>query len=283
MKQIVGIDIGGSHISAGILQNGMTIDDADVAREPVNSLGTKEEILGAWGQCIQSLGISKHTLLGIAMPAPFDYENGVSLILEQGKYLSLYQVNVKLTLADRLGLPVDNIAFINDAAAFLQGEAHAAGWPGNTNLMGITLGTGLGGAFKSGKFAEDGAIWSIPFKGGIAEDYLSTSFFTKWAKVHFGIEVHGLKDLLTNQQTREDTLAKLRVFAGHLADLILLQQESRKIDKVILGGNMVKAAAYFLPEVKRILQDFGSGPELLISRLGEKAAMIGAASIHNEN
>lgn len=283
MKQIVGIDIGGSHISAGILQNGMTIDEVDVAREPVNSSGTKEEILEAWGHCIQSLGISKRSLLGIAMPAPFDYEKGISLILEQGKYLSLYQVNVKKALADRLGLPVENIAFINDAAAFLQGEAHAAGWPGNMHLMGITLGTGLGGAFKSGKFAEDGAIWSIPFKGGIAEDYLSTSFFTKWAKAHFGIEVHGLKDLLTNKKTRVDTLAKLKLFASHLADLILLQQESRKIDKVVLGGNMVKASAYFLPEVKRILQENGSQPELLISRLGEKAAMIGAASIHGEN
>ncbi|MFO7823350.1 MAG: ROK family protein [Cyclobacterium sp.] len=284
MKRIMGVDIGGSHISAGILStDGMSISDADMAREQVNSSGSRDEILDAWVHCLSTLGITGNTLLGIAMPAPFDYDNGISLMVDQGKYRSLYQVNVKAALAERLQLPMEHIVFINDAAAFLQGEAHVAGWSAENHLMGITLGTGLGGAFKSGKIAEDGAIWSIPFKGGIAEDYLSTAYFTHWARQHFGKEVSGLKALLAEKETREDTLVKLKEFARHLADLILLQQEHRKIDKVILGGNMAKAATLFIPEVSRILQDNGSNTELLVSRLGEKAAMIGAASIYGEN
>lgn len=187
----------------------------------------------------------KDACLGIAMPAPFDYDQGISLILDQGKYRSLYQVNLKEALAQRLKLPVENIAFINDAAAFLQGEAFVAGWPNQERLMGITLGTGLGGSYKFGDKAEDGAFWSVPFKGGIAEDLISTSFFVRWAKETFDIEVDGLKILLAMPERRSDTLNVLKEFGQNLAELMLLQMEGKAIDKVVIGGNMVKAGDLF--------------------------------------
>ncbi|WP_339677369.1 ROK family protein [Cyclobacterium marinum] len=280
MKQIVGVDIGGSHISAGLLDNqSSSILDEKISRMPVDSLGTKQEILNAWIDCILSLNIKKDACLGIAMPAPFDYDQGISLILDQGKYRSLYQVNLKEALAQRLKLPVENIAFINDAAAFLQGEAFVAGWPNQERLMGITLGTGLGGSYKFGDKAEDGAFWSVPFKGGIAEDLISTSFFVRWAKETFDIEVDGLKILLAMPEWRSDTLNVLKEFGQNLAELMLLQMEGKAIDKVVIGGNMVKAGDLFLPEVKRVLSANKANPEIFISKLGEKAAMIGAASL----
>lgn len=147
--------------------------------------------------------------------------------------------------------------------------------------MGLTFGTGLGGAFKSGELAEDGAVWSIPFKDGIAEDYLSTTFFKNWAKERFGKTETGLKPLLDSAETREATLEMLAVFGQHLADLIEMQASIRKIEVVILGGNMVKAADYFLPQVKQLLEERKIQLEIRISRLGENAAMIGAASIHH--
>ncbi|AEL24200.1 ROK family protein [Cyclobacterium marinum] len=280
MKQIVGVDIGGSHISAGLLDNqSSSILDEKISRMPVDSLGTKQEILNAWIDCILSLNIKKDACLGIAMPAPFDYDQGISLILDQGKYRSLYQVNLKEALAQRLKLPVENIAFINDAAAFLQGEAFVAGWPNQERLMGITLGTGLGGSYKFGDKAEDGAFWSVPFKGGIAEDLISTSFFVRWAKETFDIEVDGLKILLAMPERRSDTLNVLKEFGQNLAELMLLQMEGKAIDKVVIGGNMVKAGDLFLPEVQRVLSANKANPEIFISKLGEKAAMIGAASL----
>ena len=280
MKQIVGVDIGGSHISAGLLDNeSSSILDEKIARNPVDSLGTMEEILNAWTDCISSLKIKKEAYLGIAMPAPFDYDQGISLILDQGKYRALYQVNLKEALSYRLNLPLKNIAFINDAAAFLQGEAFVAGWPQQEKLMGITLGTGLGGSYKFGDKAEDGAFWSVPFKGGIAEDLISTSFFVRWAKKAFGIKVDGLKALLAMPEMRPSTLDVLKEFGQNLAELMLLQMEGKAIDKVVIGGNMVKAGDLFLPVVKRVLNANNAYPEIFISKLGEKAAMIGAASL----
>ncbi|WP_162343120.1 ROK family protein [Cyclobacterium salsum] len=282
MGHLIGVDIGGSHISAGMI----TADGKDIApgsevRMPVNSLGSKEEILDLWTDCIKGLELSSDSLLGIAMPAPFDYENGISLMVDQGKYLALFQVNVKSELSDRLGIPAENILFLNDAAAFLQGEAVAGAWDNRQHLMGLTFGTGLGGAFKSGELAEDGAVWSIPFKEGIAEDYLSTAFFKSWAKKRFGKTETGLKPLLDSWETREATLEMLAVFGRNLAELIHMQTEIRKVEVVVLGGNIIKAADHFLPLVKKLLEERNIQVEIRISRLGEKAAMIGAASIHH--
>jgi len=284
MKQIVGVDIGGSHISAGLLDNqSLSILDENVSRFPVDSRGSKEEILNAWTECISSLGITEDACLGIAMPAPFNYEQGISLIIDQGKYRSLYQVNLKEELSALLNIPVGNIAFINDAAAFLQGEAFVSGWSKTERLMGITLGTGLGGSYKFGEMAEDGAFWSVPFKGGIAEDLISTSFFVQWAKEKHGLEVDGLKMLLSLPEMRAATLSVLKEFGQNLVALILMQLEGKSIDKVVIGGNMVKAADLFLPGVKGVMKSHSPGPEIFISKLGEKAAMIGAASLFEGN
>lgn len=123
MSQLIGIDIGGSHISAGMITpDGKDIVPGSEVRMAVSSFGSKEEILRVWTDCIKALSPSRDSLLGVAMPAPFDYEQGVSLMVEQGKYRSLYQVNVKTELSGRLGIPPEHISFLNDAAAFLQGR-----------------------------------------------------------------------------------------------------------------------------------------------------------------
>lgn len=80
-------------------------------------------------------------------------------------------------------------------------------------------------------------------------------------------------------ERRSDTLNVLKEFGQNLAELMLLQMEGKAIDKVVIGGNMVKAGDLFLPEVQRVLSANKANPEIFISKLGEKAAMIGAASL----
>jgi glucokinase len=279
--ETIGVDIGGSHISAGKVYFGQAaVSDVEVIRKGVNSLGKESEILYAWVACLEELGVNPYSKLGIAMPAPFDYVHGISLIKDQGKFLSLYGKNIRKILAERLSIPEDHLAFINDAAAFLQGEAQLAGWGAEDHLMGLTLGTGLGSAFKKGHFAEDAALWSSPFKAGIAEDYLSTAYFSGWAKLRFGREIKGLKELLDDPETHAATLEALDVFGKNLGEFICLHIKETGIDKVIIGGNMVKAAELFLPQAKDYVNQKNLYPEIITSRLGEKAALIGAASIN---
>jgi glucokinase len=56
--------------------------------------------------------------IGFAMPGPFDYEKGISWLNGNAKYETLYGYDLKLLLAEHLGVYKENIYFINDAAAF---------------------------------------------------------------------------------------------------------------------------------------------------------------------
>src|SRR6478752_1532186 len=103
---VLGVDIGGSHITAALvnLETGTLIQDS-IKRNAVNSKQEKEAILSAWCSVITDAFKStnlKEKYIGIAMPGPFDYENGISLIKEQDKFNALYLVNVKEELANRL-------------------------------------------------------------------------------------------------------------------------------------------------------------------------------------
>src|SRR5687767_11621567 len=106
---VLGIDIGGSHLTAALV-NEVTrkfVPDS-YARMRVNSKGTVEEILESWTTAVHDI-YKKHPVkdkrVGIAMPGPFDYENGISLIKGLDKYEALYKLNVKELLSQKLEIP----------------------------------------------------------------------------------------------------------------------------------------------------------------------------------
>ena len=59
--------------------------------------------------------------VGVAVPGPFDYANGVCLLTH--KLEPLHGVDLRRALADALRSAPASIAFVNDADAFLLGEA----------------------------------------------------------------------------------------------------------------------------------------------------------------
>ena len=123
---VLGVDIGGSHITAALvdINKGILLNNESV-RNSVNPEGTADEIINSWCAVIQkalsNIEIT-NAAIGIAMPGPFDYEEGISLIQQQKKYRSLYGLNVKRLLATKLNIDIKKICFVNDACSFLNGE-----------------------------------------------------------------------------------------------------------------------------------------------------------------
>jgi glucokinase len=154
---VLGIDIGGSHITVGLVNLAMkNIVSHSVQRKKVNRHATAEEILGTWSETInemQTVYAGSFNRIGFAMPGPFDYENGVCLIKGFDKYESLYGMNIREELAKRTNIAAENIIFRNDADAFLEGELFCGSVQGFHNAVGVTLGTGLGSCIY-----ENGAI-----------------------------------------------------------------------------------------------------------------------------
>jgi len=101
-KLVLTADIGGTHITSALvdIQTWQILEDT-ISRSHVNSKSDAKSILQSWKSCLStSLAQVEFTIphLGIAMPGPFDYANGISLIKGQDKYEALYQMNVKEAL-----------------------------------------------------------------------------------------------------------------------------------------------------------------------------------------
>src|SRR6185437_13398567 len=187
---ILGIDIGGSHISSALIKPGENalISSNSFTRKKIHSSAkSAETILNEWADAIHDSlkKLNGHVLrgIGIALPGPFDYREGISLIKGVNKYDALYGINIKEALRNRLNIEYDlPIIFENDASCFGLGECISGEAKGFKKVIAITLGTGLGASFiKENKIIQngDGApqggyLYNCPFKNGIAEDYISS-------------------------------------------------------------------------------------------------------------
>jgi glucokinase len=276
--ELVGVDIGGSHISAARVDLGdRAASFKDFYEADVDTFGEKEGIISAWAEVIkEAAGKSTNYKVGIAMPGPYAYENGISLIREQGKMASLYQLSVKNLLAEGLRIPSSQIAFTNDAEAFLAGESFAGAGRDFQNSIGITLGTGLGSAIKVHDVVKDGKLWTAPFRDGIAEDYLGTAWFKKYALEQFGVEISGVKELLDSDFDTEISKNVFETFGRSLGEFLFNYLVRLHAEGVVLGGKISLASAHFLPTTQHYLEMMGYPVPFRVSEHGEKSALIGA-------
>jgi glucokinase len=275
---LIGIDIGGTHISAArVFPEGEKVEFGTIHEANVDTYQSAEKIISDWSAVIsKAIGNQKEVFLGIAMPGPFDYPNGVSLIKDQGKMNSLYSLPVKDLLVESLNIEPQNIAFTNDAEAFLLGESIAGVGRSFENSIGLTLGTGLGSAIKIHNVVKDGKLWTAPFRNGIAEDFLGTSWFKKITFEKFGVEISGVKDLLLEDfdQTSADRI--FEEFGLNLGEFLSEYVIRFQCQGVILGGKIARASDRFLPFTFRYLEKYQFPIEIKPSLLQEKATLIGS-------
>ncbi len=278
----LGVDIGGSHITAALIDlETRTIIQDTLKRSAVDSRESKEVILSAWCEVINKAFKKSTTttkLIGIAMPGPFDYEKGISLIKDQDKFNTLYGVNIKEELSKRLNVDTENIHFINDAAGFLQGEVFGGAARGNANVLGLTLGTGLGSSYCVGGVAKDADLWNSEFMNGIAEDYLSTRWFVGRYSQLSGNEVAGVKELTALTATDHNATRVFMEFGYNLAQFLIPIIKKYKSDMVIVGGNISRAFNAFSPELIATLKGNEIYTSIKVTKLKEHASLIGAAS-----
>ncbi len=152
------LEIGGTHVTAALvdLEVGLVLS-ASLQRATLNPSGRSAELLGALISCGRGLPVQGGERWGVAIPGPFDYERGIGLFADVGKFESLYGVDVRGALSNGLPGPPGPIIFLNDADAFLWGEWLFGAAAGHERCVAITLGTGVGSAFiADGELRHDG-------------------------------------------------------------------------------------------------------------------------------
>ncbi|HLR36891.1 MAG TPA: ROK family protein [Chitinophagaceae bacterium] len=281
-NSFIGIDIGGSHITAapislssGKLQIGKKV------RQLVDAKGSKASIIKRWTEVITTFTETtdkSSVKIGIAMPGPFNYNEGISLIKGLNKYDALYGLNIRKELSASTGLPPSNILFRNDAESFLHGEIIYNKIPRETKALGVTLGTGLGAAISINRETKDVFRAIEPMYDGISEDYISTRWFQKRFKELTGDSLSDVKTLL-----KQDQLIQKKIFSEFGKNLGLFLDSfisDENATLVIIGGNIARCLDQFKEEALAQIQT--SNIQIRQSTLWENAALIGAICSYKE-
>jgi glucokinase len=273
---VAGADIGGSHITVAIidLDNKCLIENSS-ERNVVKSKGTAEEILKAWTDTFKKVINRKDIViskLALAMPGPFDYENGISLIIGYDKYDAIYKLDVKQYLATELNLDPQDILFRNDAEAFLHGEVFCGAGLGLNNVMGLTLGTGFGSAISVDGVTTDLNLGSEKYKNSIADDYFTTRWFIKRFEELTAIKVNNVKDVVQKIEEGGIDYTIFEEYASNLSEFLVPYLKEKNVNTIILGGNITRAHQLFLNQLKGLLAAKN------LALLNEEAALVGAAA-----
>jgi glucokinase len=288
MQQLIaGVDIGGTHITVGLVdtEKGELLPNTIVRAHIDPSLG-KDEIIGAWCDAVRKSFTAidvPATRIGIAMPGPFDYDNGISYITGLHKYESLYGVNVKEMMADVLDIDATDILMLNDASAFLFGELSCGAGKGYENLVGITLGTGLGSASYFDNKLHEGDLWSMPFKDARAEDHVCARWLVSAYEYFAEEKVDGVKEIAERFNSDDHAKKVFGMFGRNLAETLIKRYKEQSPELVVIGGNISKAWNCFIPTVRHVFELNNIDFELKPAILGEEAALIGGACLWKGN
>lgn len=275
---VISADVGGSHITAAICNvENYSVLQPTLIRAELNSKSTADHILSIWSKALSEVISSVQfpiAGLSLAMPGPFDYQNGISYIKGLNKYEAIYGLDIKQYLADQLNLPASSIKFRNDAEATIAGEMLAGAGKGLNNVIGVTLGTGFGSAHFRNQQTVDLNLGSEPFKNSIADDYLSTRWFLKRYFDKTGLSVTGVQELAAIAYSSVTAKEIFKEFAINMSNFLMEPVYQIKPETLIICGNIAKASGLFLPHLKKRLNI-----SIHLSQLGEQAALIGAAAL----
>ena len=150
---VIGIDLGGTKIAGAVVSaDGAVLTEAQIPTEADRGV---EHVIGRIvalsRQLVAQAGVPL-AALGIGAPAPLSPSRGIVWAAPNMK--GWHAIPLRQLLMDALGVPV---ALENDGRAAALAEFRlGAGW-GTTNMLYITVGTGVGGALIVDGWPRHGA------------------------------------------------------------------------------------------------------------------------------
>ena len=157
MKQYLAIDIGGTSVKLGIVdEGGCVLAKAeqsvcfDYYETPILTT-----VLSASEQFLKEQDVRPQSLAGIGVSGPGQIAtHTVTVVGTCGSLPNYIGSPIKAELEAKFGLPV---TVANDANCMTLGEVWVGGAKGYTDVIGVTLGTGVGGGILTGGRLLEGA------------------------------------------------------------------------------------------------------------------------------
>ena len=289
-QRVIGVDLGGTKILAGIVDRDGRVDRRREHPTPVTS---QDDLLAGLEAAVEELLADEIAAIGFGIPSPIDQRTGRA---QQAVNIPLDDsVPFRDRMAERFGLPV---GIENDANAATYAEFHfGAARDVQTTVM-LTLGTGCGGgAVLDGRlyrgWAEFGHMVivydGLPCQGactgrGHLEPYVTGLAATKLAQEVFGpaVDSHRLVRLANEGEPR--AIEILDGIGRHLGAGIGTLVNLFNPELVVIGGGFAAAGDFILDPAREIvaregLADAGKRVRIVRAELGTAAGLIGAALV----
>ncbi len=309
MKYYGGIDLGGTNSKIGILdENGNIVYSVIVKTE--SDLGYKETVKKL-SDCIKS-GLEKNGInyddfisLGIGVPGPTVNK---STVLMWANFSWPENLNLAIEFENQLSRPV---YIDNDVNIITLGELWVGAAKGYKNVLGMAIGTGIGGGIVvngeiiSGKNGASGEIGHISLekkgrlcgcgKRGCFEAYASATGIERIAKDRLQVNKNNMLYNLTKDRTPEAKDVFECAKQGDKLSIDIVEETAEYLamgigsslsildsDIVIIGGGVALAGEFLIDKIKKYLPEYlirsiEKNIEIKIARLGNDAGIYGAA------
>ncbi|MBC7349125.1 MAG: ROK family protein [Candidatus Aminicenantes bacterium] len=273
---LIGVDLGGSNVRAGLVESDRVIK---IAVREVRSQGSAEEVLSDLRAVLESVLVPGVEGIGLGVPSVVDPATGT--IYDVQNIPAWKEVPLKTILEAEYRLPV---YVDNDANCFAAGEKYFGRGKPYRNLVGLIVGTGLGagiianGHLYSGTSCGAGEFGMLPYLDSNFERYASGQFFLK-SYGRSGKEFYELA-------RAGDTEAKkiFEEFGRHLGEAIKAIMYTVDPEAIILGGSVSRAYEFFQESMWQTVSSLAYSIALkrikIMPSTTENIAILGAAALY---
>lgn len=277
-KTLIGVDLGGTklHVARTLAHTIVT-----QSRQPYDAYADAEEVIATLIQAIEAQLTPDVEGIGVGVPSIVNPNLGI--VYETANIPSWREIPLKDRLESYFGIPV---RINNDVNCFALGEYYFGEWQDCRNLVGMSLGTGLGvglilnGQLYTGHACGAGELGELPYGDGILEHYCSGQFF-KRAGGQEGTETFNLAS-----QGNIQALSLYAEFGTHLAQALWAILLAYNPEVVVIGGAVARAFPYFNHTLNSAMQEFPYQTLLHTTHIGVSknpcAAVLGATALFHQ-
>ena len=268
------IDLGGTNIRIARVENGQCTDYQSV---PCPANEEASAVVDCLSQLIDGLIDERVKGIGIGVPSIVDAQAGI--VYDVANIASWKEVHLKTLLEEKFQVPV---AVENDCNCFALGECMFGAGRDCSNMIGVTIGTGIGAGIiinrqlYGGLYHGAGEIGTLPYLDTDFEHYCSSFFFKQKG-------INAAEYARKALQGDREALAIWEEFGGHIGQLIKGIIFTYAPDLIVFGGGISLAFPLFKEGMNKALQDFPykrilEQTRITISTL-TNANLLGASSL----
>ena len=288
---VVGVDLGGTKIAAGVFSGGKIISKVTVPTPEEGGQAVVDAMAHAAKAASEAAGVEV-VAIGLGTPGPLDYVTGVIKFAPNIAGFTNFPIRPLLEQASGKKVFIEN-----DANAAALAEHKLGAGQGADSTLFMTVSTGVGGGFvwgnkvlrgKNGQGAEIGHITVQPGGplcgcglDGCLEAIATGPAMERMALASFKREVN-TRELFTLFQ-QGDSRAERIVLQGASWVGIGLASLAKCFDPEVIvvgGGVALNAGQAYLDEMHRQYNHYMQGwiaPPIQMAKLGGEAGLLGAA------